>query len=88
MGNELKRVEVNEEQLIDFLVDAKKQGYASGAEPEILKDGSKQFTYQRKNFYYTDNYIGGYQVHGKETVKWEKTKIFSQTFIGGLVIPK
>ena len=55
---------------IKFLVDAKKNTYASNGElnEKILEDGSKELSFEQDNFYYKDRYFGSGSFVGEEVV--------------------
>ncbi len=85
------QLEIDLEELTNFIVKAKKNGYASGKEKRRETDGSKTFTFQEGNFYYTDNYAGSYQAPGNELVRWQKgedwQRIWQMSYSGGM-LPK
>lgn len=55
---------------IKFLVEAKKNTYALNGETneKILRDGSKELSFERDNFYYRDRYFGSESFAGEEVV--------------------
>ena len=61
--------------LIEFLIKAKKHGYAAGGEDVVSRqaDGSKSTTFEQGDFRYHDNYFGGEPFGGREVV-WFKQK--------------
>lgn len=80
-------LEIDLEELQNFLVRAKQNGYAGGEEKLREKDGSKTFTYQEGNFHYTDNYAGSYQAPGDEIVRWQREdgqRIWHMAYSGGM----
>jgi hypothetical protein len=82
------QLEINLGELARFLVDAKKHCYAGNGEELILPDGSKQLTFQKGNFHYTDNYSGWYQAPGSEIVRWQKEdgrRIWQMSYSGGML---
>ena len=82
------RLEIDLEELTRFIVKAKKNGYASGKEKRREADGSKTFTFQEGNFYYTDNYAGSYQAPGNEIVRWQREdeqRIWHMAYSGGML---
>ncbi|MFA4952902.1 MAG: DUF5680 domain-containing protein [Candidatus Pacearchaeota archaeon] len=83
----LGKLEINLEELRNFLVEAKKNSYAGNGEKQIAEDGSKILTFQKGNFYYTDNYAGYYQAPGSEIVRWQKPngqRIWQMAYSGGM----
>ena len=86
----LGRLEVDLGELTDFIVEAKKNGYAAGGEKRRWSDGSKTFTFHKGNFHYRDNYAGSYQAPGNEIVRWQKPdgqRIWQMSYSGG-ILPK
>lgn len=80
-------LEVDLKKLADFLVIAKKNGYAGRKEKLRQIDGSKTFTFQHGHFHYTDNYAGSYQAPGTEIVRWERAggqRIWQMSYSGGM----
>jgi len=81
-------LEINLGELRNFLVVAKKNGYAGGKEKRREADGSKTFTFQEGNFHYTDNYAGSYQAPGNEIVRWQREdgqRIWQMSYSGGML---
>ena len=68
----LGKIEVDLEELRDFIIEAKKNGYAGNMEEQIAEDGSKMLTFQKGNFHYTDNYDGHYQFNGTEILRFKR----------------
>lgn len=68
---------MNLENLKNFLIKAKKAGYASGGESVVTKesDGSKSTRFTEGDFAFHDNYFGGEPFGGREVV-WYKEKPF------------
>lgn len=66
---------INQKQLCEFLVKAKKAGYASGNNTNKTKEKNKSKTITCKNgdWLYYDNYFVG------------KKKIYEAKYIGGLI---
>ncbi len=63
------KLEINLDELSEFLVEAKKNTYASGSGEVTLPDGSKQLKFNNGKFYYTDTYSGYYSFAGNESVQ-------------------
>ncbi len=55
-------------EFIDFLIEAKKRGYASGDQVKKEKDGSKTIIFSKGIYTYHDNYFGGEPYGGREVV--------------------
>ena len=84
------QLEIDLKELTNFIVKAKKNGYAGGKEKRRETDGSKTFTFQEENFHYTDNYAGSYQAPGNEIVRWQREdgqRIWQMSYSGGM-LPK
>ena len=83
----LGQLEVNLSELTEFIVKAKKNGYAGDGEKRREPDGSKTFIFQEGDFYYTDNYAGSYQAPGDEIVRWQREdgqRIWHMAYSGGI----
>lgn len=84
----LGKLEIDLEELRDFLVEAKKNCYAGNGEEQIAEDGSKILTFQKGNFHYTDNYTGFYQASGTEIIRWQRPngqRIWQMSYSGGML---
>ena len=84
------QLEINLEELTNFIVKAKKNGYAGGGEYLRLKDGSKIFTFQEKDLHYEDRFWGSIQAPGREVVRFKDEKgqgIWFMAYSGGM-LPK
>lgn len=84
----LGKLEINLEELANFLVKAKKACWAGGGEEEIVMDSSKLLTFQKGNFHYTDNYAGYFQIAGNEFVRWrdfDGPRIWQMNYSGGML---
>ena len=80
-------VEFNEEELIDFLVEAKKAGYASGKEPISYDDGSKGITYNKNDWRYSDRWRvrtdkGEFpeKIEGEETIEFKGNSVWESVW--------
>ena len=86
----LGKLEVDLDELAQFVVNAKKNCYSGNGQEERFRDGSKLLTYQENPFHYTDNYAGFYQAHGTEIVRWQKAdgqRLWQMSYSGGM-LPK
>src|SRR5690606_11084784 len=80
----------NHEQLTNFLVEAKRNTYASqgdDASVQPLLNGSKQLEYRSGDYFYRDIYFGSAFFIGQETVEFENRPIWSMVYSGGVTIP-
>lgn len=74
---------LNLDNLVQFIVQAKKATYASGAKAEKLSDGSEQFCYEQGNFRYADWFRVGEGVFaGQETVFHQGFKTWKMSYTG------
>jgi hypothetical protein len=81
---------INHEQLTNFLVEAKRNTYASqgdDASVQPLLNGSKQLEYRSGDYFYRDIYFGSAFFIGQETVECENRPIWSMVYSGGVIIP-
>ncbi|MDR0271453.1 DUF5680 domain-containing protein [Paenibacillus sp.] len=81
---------ITHEQLANFLVEAKRNTYASqGDEASVqpLLNNSKQLEYRSGDFFYRDIYFGSAFFVGQETVEFEERPIWSMVYSGGVIIP-
>ncbi|MCR1951024.1 DUF5680 domain-containing protein [Clostridium sp. DSM 100503] len=59
----------------DFIVEAKKNTYASGAKKEkSSRPNSKDYAYKKYNYYYLDSHVGDKEFIGEELV-WLSEKV-------------
>ncbi|WP_100488222.1 DUF5680 domain-containing protein [Sporolactobacillus pectinivorans] len=80
---------VNHEQLTNFIVEAKRNTYASQddeASFQPLLNGSKQLEYRSGDYFYRDIYFGSAFFVGQETVEFENCPIWSMVYSGGVII--
>ncbi len=70
--------------LEQFLVLAKKNTYASGAEEivTVLPDGSKELIFQAESFRYRDRYFGAEHFIGQEVVWQNETILWGMNYYG------
>jgi len=84
----LGKLEIDLNELSNFIVEAKKTCYAGNGKKEILSDNSKLLTFQKGNLHYSDNYSGWYQAPGIEIVRWQKPngqRIWQMAYSGGML---
>ncbi len=74
----------DKDQLISFLVEAKKSTYAAGdlAQKTIESDKSTTLIFDSGDWYYNDNYFGGEPYGGREVVLFKKKPIYIMTYYG------
>lgn len=78
------------EDLIHFLVEAKRNTYASqgdDASVHPILNGSKQLEYRSGDYFYRDIYFGSAFFIGQETVEFENRPIWSMAYSGGILFP-
>lgn len=62
-------------ELVDFIVKAKKNTYASGNKASILEDGFEEFVFKEGDFKYRDRYYAeNPRFFGGQEVIWQKGK--------------
>lgn len=71
-------------ELRKFLVEAKKNTYASGGERKelVLNDGSKEFIYRSDSFEYRDRYLGFNPFIGEEIVHVDGKAVWGMNYYG------
>ncbi len=77
---------INIKQLCEFLVKAKKLGYASGNKAKKIKEKNKSKTITVKDGYweYYDNYFGGEPYGGQEVVFFKNQPIYIMVYYGSV----
>ena len=78
---------INKKQLCEFLVQAKKAGYASGVKANKIteKNKSKTIIYKKGDFKYYDNYFGGEPYGGEEVVFLKNQPIYMMVYYGYVI---
>lgn len=72
-------------ELIDFIIYAKKQGYASTTSNyKKTKDGGKSCVIKKGDYLYTDNYFGNLIDCGQERVDYKGKVIWVMAYRGGM----
>ena len=82
------KLEINLDELQEFIVEAGKNGYAGNGEQTRMQDGSKSYAFHKGDFHYTDNYAGSYQAPGSEIVRWQREdgqRIWQMSYSGGML---
>ena len=71
-------------QLVTFIGEANRAGYASGANNVWQKqpDGSTTITYQNRDWAFHDNYFGGEPYGGREVVFYKNKAVFLMAYYG------
>jgi hypothetical protein len=70
-------------EFIDFLIEAKKNTYASSRITDKLnKDGSKELIYEKDDYKYVDKYYGHNPFSGQEVVFQDDKYIWSLNYYG------
>jgi hypothetical protein len=77
---------INNKQLCEFLVKAKKTGYASGnkAKKTKEKNKSKTIVFKNGNWKYYDNYFGGEPYGGEEVVFLKNQPVYMMVYYGSV----
>lgn len=82
---------INQDLLKSFLVDAKRNTYASqgdDASVEPSLNGSKQLEYRDGDYFYRDIYFGFAFFIGQETVEIQNSPVWSMVYSGGVLLPE
>jgi hypothetical protein len=81
------KLEVDLNELAEFIVKAKKNCYAGEGIEQRVGDGSRRLTFSEGNFAYEDNYDGFYQAPGTEIVRWQMNgqRIWQMSYSGGML---
>jgi len=77
---------INQKQLCNFLVKAKKAGYASGNNANKIKEKnkSKTITFKNGDWLYYDNYFGGEPYGGEEVVFFKNEPVYMMVYYGSV----
>lgn len=75
---------INTKQLCEFLVKAKKAGYANGNKANKIKEKnkSKTITFKNGDWAYNDNYFGGEPYGGREVVFFKNQPVYMMVYYG------
>ena len=75
---------INLKQLNEFLIKAKKAGYASGNNAKKIKEKnkSKTITFKNGDWFYNDNYFGGEPYGGREVVFFKDQPVYMMVYYG------
>ena len=75
---------IDTDQLINFLCEANLAGYASGSETSSKKqtDKSTTITHQNGDWLFHDNYFGGEPYGGREVIFYQNQPVFIMTYYG------
>lgn len=73
-------------ELVGFLIEAKKFGFASDKKPVKNEDGSKQYVFEAPPFKYRDIYFGSAIDSGQEVVWHYDEPIWSMVYAGGMEV--
>ncbi|MFA6428083.1 MAG: DUF5680 domain-containing protein [Candidatus Buchananbacteria bacterium] len=75
---------INQQQLCEFLVKAKKVTYAAGAGAQTINesDKSKTLNFTEGDWHYQDNYFGGEPFGGREVVFFKNQPVYLMVYYG------
>lgn len=69
--------------LIQFLIKAKREGYASGEDASVREsDGSYSTRFKEGDFKFHDNYFGGEPFGGREVVWYKDKPVWMMVYFG------
>jgi len=78
-------MEINLEELVEFLVKAKVNTYAGdGKEIESQRPGFKELEFKEGNWEYRDSYSGFYFAPGQEVVRFKGNPVWTMAYSGGM----
>lgn len=83
--------EQNYQNIVDFLILAKKKTYASfNGQNRILNasDGTVRYEYGDGEFSYVDTYAGTKTFAGMEVVYYRKEAVWAMVYYGGITVPE
>ncbi|MEK6935126.1 MAG: DUF5680 domain-containing protein [Nanoarchaeota archaeon] len=83
----LGKLEIDLQELAEFIAEAKRNTYAGDGHEERVVDDSRILVYQKGDFHYTDNYDGHFQAGGNEIVRWQNQdgqRIWYMSYLGGM----
>ena len=75
---------IAKEEIISFLIKAKKATYSSGKSPKRYSNGNKVYVFKHKDFQYRDLYFGSLIDSGIEVIYYKNSPIWSMSFRGGM----
>ncbi len=71
--------------LVDFLIEAKRNTYASGGrEIEPERPGFKELEFKDDLWYYRDSYAGFFSAPGQEVVRYNGIPVWAMAYNGGM----
>lgn len=73
---------MNTKLLQQFLIEAKKHGYASDVPPQKEKDGSFSNRYEKEDWSFHDNWFGGEPFGGREIVLYKQKPYWMMVYYG------
>jgi hypothetical protein len=75
---------MDQKAFVQFLIEAKKHGYAAGGEDIVTReaDGSKSTRYEEGDFSFHDNYFGGEPFGGREVVWFKRKPYWMMVYYG------
>ena len=82
----MKAALLKKEELLEFLIDAKRETFASGKKAEIGNDGSRTFQFSIGPFSYVDTYYGTLVDCGQELVSHGGLPIWGMAYRGGMIL--
>lgn len=73
--------------LKQFLINAKKNTYASGGEnkSKIILNGAKEYIFNDNDFKYIDRYRGHEKFSGEEKIFYKDEPVYSLTYNGKII---
>ena len=77
---------VDGEELVDFLIRAKRSSYAGGGSPvAATRLASHDYSYEEAPFFYYDTYLGGEAFSGEEAIWMNGAPVWTMNYIGRVI---
>jgi len=78
----MENIKINEDELRDFTIEAKANGWASGKKAKKLADGGREFIFKKGLYLYRDVYYGDPNFLGTEIVWWKNNPVWGMSYYG------
>jgi len=77
--------EIDDHKIMTFIQTAKRNGWASGREPDTRVEDVDKFFYMDEDFKYSDNFRGGKRFMGTELVSFKGEIIWGMNYYGKMI---
>ncbi len=72
--------------LLEFIINAKKKGYAGGTDYKVLDDKGKEFIFKEGNYEYRDKYYGFNPFTGHEIILKDGKAVWVMNYTGNVTV--